>query len=244
MENKAQSPSSTMRTSLRKVFVQIRNQEILRSFTLALLLVTFVCINARNSMLVTFVWEEWYHLLAISEGLLEGILWGGRGYMNPLGNAFFILEVQIFGDWYPGYVVVNSLIVVGAVILTYLWCPPRWRWLAVVASAVFLFSGSVLYTTAFGNEVSDLLAILFGSAAVWTLMTQRSALTTSMLLCLSVLSNNLVGIVASVTVAGAVMFFQIQGETFPGRAFRVPALIWVLAPVAFAGALGVLRAAL
>ena len=89
----------------------------------------------------------------------------------------------------------------------------------------FLSFGFVLCATACGNEVSDLLAIFLGSDAVWTLMTQRSELTTSMLVCASVLSNDLVGIVASVTVNGTVTFLETHEENYCGRDFQFPVLI-------------------
>ncbi len=118
----------------------------------ALGMLTYVVICGVAASHLTFYWDDHFFILTqLDRGLTGALMTGINGHWWPLATLILYVETQIFGFWYPGYIIVNAVIVVATSILAFTLLESRFtrhRWLLKV--------GLVIYVTSFGVVVNIL----------------------------------------------------------------------------------------
>jgi len=77
--------------------------------------IAFALIVTWQNRGLTFFWDEWDVVWATLESPYYGMLQDNGGNFFPLSRLVFGAELALFGGWYPGYVLVTSLIFGSAV---------------------------------------------------------------------------------------------------------------------------------
>jgi len=116
---------------------------------------------------LTFFWDEWDVVASTMDSPYYGILQDNGGNFFPLGRMIFALELAAFGTWYPGYILVTSLLF-GSTTVIFNWLlddGTRSRRVALTAfSLIYLSSTGVLFASSMGFMLiwglSPLLAII------------------------------------------------------------------------------------
>ncbi|MFY9325633.1 MAG: hypothetical protein WAO29_04170, partial [Candidatus Nanopelagicales bacterium] len=116
---------------------------------------------------LTFFWDEWDVVSATLESPYYGVLQDNGGNFFPLSRIVFGIELAIFGTWYPGYMLVTSLLF-GSTALAFnllLDDGNKFRRIALSAfSVIYLSSTGVLLASSMGFMLkwglSPLLAII------------------------------------------------------------------------------------
>lgn len=129
--------------------------------------IAFALIVVWQNRGLTFFWDEWDVVAATLESPYYGILQDNGGNFFPLSRIVFGLELAVFGSWYPGYMLVTSLLF-GATTLTFNWLlddgTKTRRILLTAFSLIYLSSTGVLFASSMGFmlkwALSPLLAIL------------------------------------------------------------------------------------
>ena len=116
---------------------------------------------------LTFFWDEWDVVSATLESPYYGVLQDNGGNFFPLSRIVFGIELAIFGTWYPGYMLVTSLLFGGTAFAFNLLLDDgtKIRRIALSAFAViYLSSTGVLFASSMGFMLkwglSPLLAII------------------------------------------------------------------------------------
>jgi hypothetical protein len=116
---------------------------------------------------LTFFWDEWDVVSATLESPHYGILQDNGGNFFPLSRIVFGLELGIFGTWYPGYMLVTSLLFGGTALAFNMLLDDgtKIRRIALSAFAViYLSSTGVLFASSMGFMLkwglSPLLAVI------------------------------------------------------------------------------------
>lgn len=124
---------------------------------------------------LTFFWDEWDVVAATVTSRNFGILQDNGGNFFPLSRIVFAVELAIFGTWYPGYMLVTSLLF-GATAFTFnrlLNDGTRVRRIALSAFAlIYLSSTGVLFASSMGFMLkwglSPLLAIISAAFFIYS----------------------------------------------------------------------------
>jgi hypothetical protein len=130
----------------------------------------FALVVVWQNLGLTFFWDEWDVVWATVASPYYGILQDNGGNFFPLSRIVFALELSIFGTWYPGYMLVTSLLF-GATAFTFNWLlddGTRMRRIALSAFAlIYLSSSGVLFASSMGFMLkwglSPLLALISAS---------------------------------------------------------------------------------
>jgi hypothetical protein len=116
---------------------------------------------------LTFFWDEWDVVSATLESPYYGILQDNGGNFFPLSRIIFGLELGVFGTWYPGYMLVTSLLFGGTALVFNMLLDDgsTLRRLTLSAFAViYLSSTGVLFASSMGFMLlwglSPLLAVI------------------------------------------------------------------------------------
>jgi hypothetical protein len=129
--------------------------------------IVFALIVVWQNRGLTFFWDEWDVVAATLESPYFGILQDNGGNFFPLSRIVFGIELAIFGTWYPGYMLVTSLLF-GATTFAFNWLlddgTKSRRLLLSFFSIIYLSSTGVLFASSMGFMLkwglSPLLAIL------------------------------------------------------------------------------------
>lgn len=174
---------------------------------LAVASVTFLVLVLHQSRTLFFVWEEWTQLLDAADTPLWGIFQSHFGYVAPLSRLVFGIEAKVFGDWYTGYVVVNSLLLLIFIWLVWWKLPIRstlGTWFVTASLVTFLFSAGALFATSFAAMNGYFLCWVFGILAVVSARSGRWTFA-GLALGLSALSNNLMNVTVTLVVIATLL---------------------------------------
>ena len=129
--------------------------------------IMFAVVVTWQNRSLTFFWDEWDVVSATLESPFYGILQDNGGNFFPLSRIVFGIELAIFGTWYPGYMLVTSLLFGGTALVFNLLLDDgtKIRRLALSAfSIIYLSSTGVLFASSMGFMLkwglSPLLAII------------------------------------------------------------------------------------
>jgi len=129
--------------------------------------VAFALVVAWQNRGLTFFWDEWDVVWASVESPYYGVLQDNGGNFFPLSRIVFILELVVFGTWYPGYMLVTSLFFGATAVAFNLLLDDGTRFRRITLSAfalIYLSSTGVLFASSMGFMLkwglSPLLAII------------------------------------------------------------------------------------
>jgi len=127
----------------------------------------YLFLTLRLSRGLWYWWDEWTILRSQDSSLL-GLLEGHFGNFFPLGRLVFFIESQAFGNFYPGLVLVNALLVIVTCfavwrIVTHVFKPNN-RWIPLIAAfglITYATASGVVFDVLWGFQVAWLLSIFF-----------------------------------------------------------------------------------
>lgn len=197
--------------------------------------VVVVVLLARH---VTFYWDDYFLLLALDDrGLGGALLTGINGNWWPLATVGLWVQLFAFGDWYPGYLATNAILVLASAWAGWFALSPLVRrrpWLLAAALALYACSlGLVVNVTVMTMSWPLAAALAMTSAAL--LVRGRPAWAWGGVLVLAFLAESGLFAVLATTVATIVVATRAAGRgwTMPGR--RDLAVAGLLVVVGVAG---------
>ena len=111
-------------------------------------------------------WFDEWTIIRSQESAYLGLLQGHFGNFFPLGRLIFWVEVEVFGNFYPGLVLVNSVLVLITLYLVWRIISLRrslnlWQQIVSIASlSIFATAAGVQFDVMWGFQVCWLLSIL------------------------------------------------------------------------------------
>jgi hypothetical protein len=168
----------------------------------------FLLLGVVKSQRLFFVWEEWGQLWDAVRKPVWGLFQSHFGYMDPLNRLLFTTEAKIFGSWYTGYVVINSLLIIGFTFL--LWREFRAQsissqYIALSGSIIFMFSAGVVFAANFAAMAGYILCWLAGIFAIIAWRRTGRIVFPSLILLIGALSNNLMNVTVTAFVVAVVV---------------------------------------
>ena len=112
-------------------------------------------------------WFDEWTILRSQESEYLGLLQGHFGNFFPLGRLVFWVEVQVFGNFYPGLVLVNSVLVLITLYLVWRIVSLRqslnlWQQIVSIAGlTIFATAAGVQFDVLWGFQVCWLLSVFF-----------------------------------------------------------------------------------
>lgn len=203
---------------------------------------------------LSFFWDEWDVVSATLESPYYGILQDNGGNFFPLSRVVFGLELAIFGTWYPGYMLITSLLF-GSTALTFnLLLDDGSKLRRIVLSSfalIYLSSTGVLFASSMGFMLkwglSPLLAI--ASASFFVRSREAGKNSTKMLtfgwifFILSWASFSSSIVIMSLLIVGLI-YFAPQASIHPDALSRIKLSLGVLTAGAVLALVGIRIAAL
>lgn len=128
--------------------------------------VTYLSVNIYLSTRLWYWWDEWT-ILRSQDSQFIGLLEGHFGNFFPLGRLVFWVETQVFGNFYTGLVVVNSLLVLFTCYMVYelvIRSSSRGAhsWIPVLMGLVtYATASGMIFDVIWGFQVAWLLSIFF-----------------------------------------------------------------------------------